>query len=556
MQKKAMDKTRAEEHNWVYIGQGEWYDPFFVFPATGEQVSFDVYLEECTEHPGEIRVRDTKSWLDFFNEDCYPIIYCPKSTKVYVGYYEVKMSDDTTQPFIQLCPEWGFVNVKEYGKIEGNIITIPNSSIGQYVSDSDAWGYLEEFTKNLKIILPSNWQYVEPPATTSGIYFGITAFNYLPEIIPMELLTVNNKNDYKDFVNSREKDSYTYLYYSVEQALDALNRKRYPEDLKNVALITFTDGNDDGSLSMAPDKSWDDEDYQNYIETLIAEASVQGIKLDAYSIGLKGDDIGDYNYEMFKSNLEAFATDPKDKNATEVKNMKEVENTLNEILDGLENSWLNKTVRCKINMRATGDKIRFTLDKTREEMNYNPENSDLWIEGIFSRDDNSINDVVYHGFTSTSGSKVVAQEVQINGKTKYQFTFENLMDSVGDLLQTGEIHFWHATKSNPSVWQPHKEFIDENGAEIETERSSAAIMFVMDCSTSLGDDFEELKRVVIGLIDRLAPDSEVSSSDELKADYDALPEYYTLQGIKVANPSSGIFIVKKGDSVRKVMFGQ
>ena len=35
-------------------------------------------------------------------------------------------------------------------------------------------------------------------------------------------------------------------------------------------------------------------------------------------------------------------------------------------------------------------------------------------------------------------------------------------------------------------------------------------------------------------------------------DTDAAPEYYTLQGVRVANPSTGLYIVRQGSLVRKV----
>lgn len=553
VQRKAMDNTRAEEHKWKYIGQGKWYEPLLK-----KQLFFEVSVEECEDHPGEVRLNCVlDNGEDYFTIP--PIIHCENHQKVYMEEYQYNCGYYYNNKYgyyrvSQHCRENGW-NYNEYGKLENNIIEFPGNYFS--IKENGTW-YKLDSAYSFEVDLPENYTPgIAAVPTTSGVYFGITAFNYLPEIMPMELLTVDNKKDYKNFVNSREKESYTYLYYSVEQALKALKSKKYPDDLKKVALITFTDGNDDGSLEMLDDKSWDDEDYQKYIENLIANAKVQGVDVNAFSIGLPGNDINDTNYALFQSNLKALATEPKDKNATEVEDMKEVENTLNEILDGLEKSWLNKKVNCRINMRATGDKIRFTLDKTREEMNYDPENSDLWIEGVFSREDNSMNDIIYHGCTSSSGSKVISKEVyDEKNRKKYQFTFENLKDLEGNHLNTGEIHFWHATKNNPFAWQPHSEFVEENGAETETERSSAAIMFVMDCSSSLGDDFLELQRVANGIIDRLAPDAVEGGVEDVQVDSDTTVEYYTLQGIKVANPSYGIYIVKKGNKVRKVMFGK
>lgn len=41
--------------------------------------------------------------------------------------------------------------------------------------------------------------------------------------------------------------------------------------------------------------------------------------------------------------------------------------------------------------------------------------------------------------------------------------------------------------------------------------------------------------------------------ESVDADVEVAPEYYTLQGVKVANPASGIYIERRGEKVRKVM---
>ena len=81
-------------------------------------------------------------------------------------------------------------------------------------------------------------------------------------------------------------------------------------------------------------------------------------------------------------------------------------------------------------------------------------------------------------------------------------------------------------------------------------------MFVMDCSTSLGDDFPELKRVVNSLIDRLAPDESTGIDSpvvDLDDDENAPVEYYNLQGIRVENPSAGLYIMRQGKKASKVL---
>lgn len=528
---------------WTYVGVGEWEDPFWIYD--GNPWKSQVRVEESNSNPNVFRVT---LW-----EGCQPIIHCNNPQKVYMETYSSPNSNGDLVTIIQICEENGWhMNYDDgqakylYGNLENNIVRIPGNYFMYYANDDIDGRAIGDANRNMIFKLPSNGD----SSLQSGIYFGITAFNHLPKFMPIQLIDGSNKHKFQQFVNSQKMDDYTYLYYSVDQAIESMLSKTYPKDLQSAAIITFTDGNDDGSLEKAPNVSWTDTDYQRYVSNKIKNTAIQKNKVDAFSIGLKGKDIGDYNYALFKSNLLALASD--NSKASEVSNMSEVEYKLNKIIDELQDSWQNKKVQVKINMRGTGDIIRFTLDKTRSEMNNNPENSKLWIEGVFSRDDLSLNNVVYHGFTSSSGTKVFAQQVKVDNKTKYQFTFEDLRDKNGDILKTGEINFWHKNSSTPA-WQPHTEFGGGSDVKTETAYSSAVVMLVMDCSSSLGEsDFTKLKSIVNSVISRLA-DKE-SSVESVIVDTPDMPiEYYNLNGIRVENPRNGIFIQRKGTEVKKVL---
>lgn len=534
----------CKAETWTYIGLGEWEDPFWT--KNGGPWKGKVKVEESNSQPNVFRVTMSEVWQ--------VIVHCNDPQKVYVEPYTHITTAGNYFTVIQLCQENGWYSIDSngdrhylYGYIEDNVVKIKGSSF-IYYEDDDVDGRQRCSTyRNLIFKLPSNGD----ASLKSGIYFGITAFNHLPRFMPLQVIDGSNKQDFQQFVNAQEMDDYTYLYYSVDEAIEALLSRNYPKDLNSVAIITFTDGNDDGSLEVAPNSSWTDIEYQSYISNKIKNTAVQRKKLEAFSIGLKGEDIGDYNYELFSSNLLALASDPI--KATEVSNMSEVEYNLNQIIDQLQESWQNKKVQVKINMRGTGDIIRFTLDKTRSEMNNDPEKSDLWIEGVFSRDDLSLNNVIYHGFTSTSGDKVVAEQVKVDNKTKYQFTFENLRDNNGEILVTGEINFWHKNSSTPA-WQPHTEFGGGSDVQTETEYSSAVVMLVMDCSSSLGEsDFVKLKSVVNSVIERLADKKSNINIITLDDEDDAPVEYYNLNGIRVENPTNGIFIQRKGSKVNKIL---
>lgn len=538
-----------QPESWVSIGDGAWLDAFSQkdesLPGT-----WNVAFEKSVDRDGCYRARpwgsdDAKSYYGDGGADAEAIICAENPDKVYLEKFELFGYE-----YSQVVPENGWSQGTSYGKMKDGEIVIPQWAFKRRPVSSEQWQNEFQCYRDLVINLPED--YFKTPSS-SGVYFGITAFNYDPKIKPIELLSKNNKADFKRFVNEQTMDDATYLYYSADVAINALAERKYPDDLGSVALITFTDGNDDGSLEKA-DPSWNDADYQKHLTARLRDVMVQGLPVDAYSIGLKGEDISDYNYETFKTNLGVLASKPKQ--ATEVSNMSEVESTINEILDNLERSWVNKKVSCSINMRATGDRIRFTLDKTREEMNNNPDNSEMWVEGTFSRVDNSLNDITYHGLTSTSGEKVVAEKVVADGKTKYKLTFENLRDLDGNVLETRNIEFWHRAEGS-TAWQPHTEFKQGSDSGTETARTSAAIMFVMDCSDSLGKDFPELQRIVNALIDRLVPEGSsgvenivIDSSDE---DIDAPVEYYNMQGVRVENPTPGLYICRKGRKVTKVI---
>ena len=44
-----------------------------------------------------------------------------------------------------------------------------------------------------------------------------------------------------------------------------------------------------------------------------------------------------------------------------------------------------------------------------------------------------------------------------------------------------------------------------------------------------------------------------TSIKEIDSDTDAQAEYYTLQGVRVDNPSPGIYICRKGSNVKKII---
>lgn len=396
------------------------------------------------------------------------------------------------------------------------------------------------------ITLPSG--YNDPIEEDGGVFMGIVAFNDEITDKPVAFLDENNKDEFMSFVNGLQMGNATLLYYAVDQAIDAIGAPTYPDNLSNAVLVTFTDGLDQGSLAMKPEYRTS-KGYASHLAEKISETKIQGNQLQAYSIGLKSNDVVDD--ELFMLNLESLASSSE--NALSVNNIAEVQQELANIYDNLNRQTTKRVVSIAVPMMSHGDTYRFTLDRTTD----NVADSKMWIEGVFNIDDLSLTNLTYHGMTSASGTKLIAERDGVYLK----FTFDDCRDDEGNVLtvEKDDIDQWTYIASR-DVWQHNVENDKDGKINIEDIKSSAAIMFALDCSSSLGDLFPVLKETAKSFIDRLAGGNggfdaiESVESDEFTADdSNAETVYYNLQGMKINNPGPGLYVCKKGTKVTKVL---
>lgn len=212
-----------------------------------------------------------------------------------------------------------------------------------------------------------------------------------------------------------------------------------------------------------------------------------------------------------------------------------------------------RVVTIKVPMMSHGDKYRFTLDFSRNSAT----NSNVWFEGEFDIDNTSLKNVTYHGFTSTSVATLSAKQEGI----KLIFTLNDCRDLNGDILDVDQngIDQWQYIPSR-DVWNHNVENAKADDIDIQNIKSSVAIIFALDCSTSLGDLFPLVKSTANSFIDRLAGGSGGAGINDLVIDFntsidvsDPSVEIYNLQGIRVSNPKSGIYICRKGNMVKKIV---
>lgn len=128
---------------------------------------------------------------------------------------------------------------------------------------------------------------------------------------------------------------------------------------------------------------------------------------------------------------------------------------------------------------SNGTLVRFTFDNVN-----NAELSSLYIEGTFNLSNRSLENVKYVGMTSTSGT-------EINGTVDgifVTFTFEGVRTDNNKLIDSKFTDEWTYITSN-DTWQKNSEFDKTENSDIVTERNSAVIILVLDCSSSLASDF-------------------------------------------------------------------
>ena len=327
----------------------------------------------------------------------------------------------------------------------------------------------------------------------TGLYMGVLGFNEtLIDMGSMSLLTPDTKGEFVSFVDGLTTNKNTLLYYGVDKGLDKITSTALPSNLTNVAIVTFTDGLDQGSLPMVDYKYATRDEYRDYLKGRIKSTEVQGLPLTAYSIGLRGGDVTDYT--AFTNNLKSLAS--QEDFATEVNNMSDVNQRFQDIANQLIKVTKTQTLSIKFPKLDDGQVYRFTFDNVT-----NAANSKVYIEGTLNARNNMLNNIKYVGLTCNSGTSL---QGTADGALNVVFEFENIKAADGELLSLNYVNEYYYTGG---YWQVNSEFDKGEDLQEDVKRSSAAIMLVLDCSSSLqsnGDKFTEMKKHVKSFIETLA----------------------------------------------------
>lgn len=323
--------------------------------------------------------------------------------------------------------------------------------------------------------------------TTEGIYLGIIGFNQNFTNKEITLLNNSSLQSFNNFIDQLSMENGTGLYYADYTALNKLKSYAEPPKLNNVALVTFTDGLDNvslGSNETNPEHYSSTDAYCTALNNKINNEQIHGKNVTAYTIGIKGSDV--FDDDEFHNNLNMLASAPD--NVFEVTDMNEALQRFSEIAEALHSVSISSTLKLQLpGGYNDGVKIRLTFDNVTSA-----DNSTKFIECNYKWTDNGrrLEGITYHGLSN--GESILNSVAQTG--LYYEFEFKNLSHSNGDMISQSDINnlkLWRQISSG--AWQPDVEFTPANSSQVSEEQSSALIMLVLDCTTSLGGQFGNMK---------------------------------------------------------------
>jgi len=330
--------------------------------------------------------------------------------------------------------------------------------------------------------------------TSPGIYLSILGFNEEINQKKLQKLTGDSQLNFEDFIDGLETASGTLLYYSIDEALKYLESDDYPipEELSGISIITFTDGLDQSSAFVSDEYSTSAE-YLAALDTKL-EQDIHGVPVSAYTIGYYGQDIAPAQYAEFDTVLTTLSNSRGA--AFQASDITSLEAKFTQMADSLNIVSYTQNLNLTIPGNDNGKLVRFTFDGAATA-----DSSTAYIEGTFtiSGKTYSLTNLSYHGLTSTSGTAVTGTLISA---ARITFPFNNVSLDSGNLISLDAIkQYWYSTS-----WVQNTEFNPNEDTETESVQSSAIVLLVMDCSSSLGSDFDNLKINVYSFVNTLLRD--------------------------------------------------
>ena len=326
------------------------------------------------------------------------------------------------------------------------------------------------------------------PANTEGMYLGLIGFNDQLYIKDITLLNSSSYPNFMSFIDNLTPGNGTALFYADYTALKKMKEYTKPKKLKNVALVTFTDGLDNISTANSqydPEGYGSTTNYRNALHDKIMNERIHGWNVSAYSIGLKGSDVTDE--AQFMETLRKLASS--NNNVFQVANMDEAMERFSEIASSLYS--ISTSVNLGVNVPGGYDEgqiLRFTFDDVTAGAQ-----STRYIQATYRRSSNgtrTLDNIIYYGLAQ--GPATIASSSSQGAY--YHFLLERLAYLDGTPVSQadlGNIKLWKQTSTG--AWDKETEFNPASSTTVTEEKTSALIVLVLDCTTSLGSDFVNMQ---------------------------------------------------------------
>ncbi|MDR2247391.1 MAG: VWA domain-containing protein [Treponema sp.] len=359
-----------------------------------------------------------------------------------------------------------------------------------------------------------------------GVYIGLLSFAADVQDLTGSTLIYLNDEGRTQLLQSlskynRASGAGTALYYAVHQALHNLNvqKSSFPDNLSSINLITFTDGLDNNSTSLALPVIEDQdfrgkstESYASYIKQQIAERRIADKPITGFAAGVQGGDVEDQ--AAFRATLESLAstTGTSATNFYELNDFSELNQKFQDIANNLTIINRDLTFAIITPSYQPGTKIRMTFDVAEPTMEAFSK-STRYVEGEVSIKDGTyeLTHITYSEGVSSSSEEPVPGT--LNG-TEVSYIFNDFLvsDAKWQLQQ------WILSPGT-TTWQRNSEYTMGDSLKIAVEKRSSVIYLVLDNSRSLVDtDVASIRNAVEGFINllylKLYPGSTVSQSTQ------------------------------------------
>lgn len=343
---------------------------------------------------------------------------------------------------------------------------------------------------------------------TSNIYLEIMPFSYRTMSFndgkPIRL-TSDTAKEFKEKLNTeykKETIGSTKIYYSLHQTLLNLENYQFPDNLKSINIITFTDGFDLASAQKPLENMNfnDNEEYGKWIKEQIDSRtfSDKQLKLTCKSVALEGSDITDSkDKELFSNTLTNITSDG---NPVKVKDLSEVSNKFSSIADNLVIKKIFYDYELEIPYEAKS--VRMIFDGSNGS---DAATSSLYFEGTIN-DEKILTIQNRRGITvspmTITGSPITDKDGEVTGNYMYKLKLEFNNDTRdAKALFNKE----NCKQFIGSSLIGSKEYDGSDKYHSNTENFSTVIYLLLDCTRSLDDNnIEEVRKAAINFVDKLS----------------------------------------------------